>query len=59
VSSRSFHDLQIFPEAAKRCKRRIEPDLDLIKQVEQVAMLRLDGPARRFARISEYRITGQ
>ena len=43
-----------FPGAGKRRKRRIEPDLDLINQVEQVATLRLEGPARRFARISEY-----
>ena len=42
-----FFDL---PVAAKRGKRRAEPDLDLIKQVEQVATLVLEGPARRFAR---------
>ena len=36
--------------AAKRGKRRTEPDLDLIKQVEQVATLRLEAPARRFFR---------
>jgi hypothetical protein len=28
-----------------------------MNQVEQVAMLRLEGPARRFAGISEYGIT--
>ena len=28
-----------------------EPDLHLIKQVEQVTMLGLEGPVRRFARI--------
>ena len=37
VSSRSAHDASIFPVAAKRRKRKIEPDLDLINQVEQVA----------------------
>ena len=58
VSSRSAHDASIFPVAAKRRKRKIEPDLDLINQVEQVATLRLEGPARRFARISEYGIIG-
>jgi hypothetical protein len=48
--------LQSFPAAAKRRKRRTEPDLDLINQVEQVVTLRLEGPARRFARILEYGI---
>lgn len=52
VSSRSAHDASIFPGAAKRRKRRIEPDLDLINQVEQVATLRLEGPAQPIARIS-------
>jgi hypothetical protein len=33
--------------AAKRGKRRTEPDLDLIKQVEQVTTLVLAGAARR------------
>ena len=33
--------------ATKRGERRAEPDLDLIKQVEQVATLVLEGPARR------------
>jgi hypothetical protein len=30
---------------------RTEPDLNLIKQVQQVTALVLEGPARRFARI--------
>ena len=50
VSSRSAHVSSTFPVAAKRGKRRTEPDLDLIKQVEQVATLRLEAPARRFFR---------
>jgi hypothetical protein len=33
-----------------------EPDLHLIKQVEQVTMLGLEGPARRFARIRKMEI---
>jgi hypothetical protein len=33
--------------AAKGRKQRIEPDLDLTNQVEQVATLRLEGPALR------------
>ena len=47
-----------FPVAAKRGKRRTEPDLDLIKQVEQVTTLVLEGLARRFARIRSIEITG-
>jgi|SRR5271155_770357 len=35
-----------------------EPDLDLIKQVEQVTTFVLEGPARRFARIRSIEITG-
>jgi hypothetical protein len=31
--------------------RRTDPDLHLIKQVEQVTRLALEGPAWRFARI--------
>jgi hypothetical protein len=50
VSSRSAHDASIFPVAAKRGKRRTEPDLDLIKQVEQVTTLVLEGAARRLRR---------
>jgi hypothetical protein len=34
---------------------RPEPDLDLIKQVEQVTMFVLEGPTRRFARIRSIR----
>jgi hypothetical protein len=37
---------------------RTEPDLNLIKQVEQVTSLVLEGPARRFARIRSIEITG-
>jgi|SRR5271155_5669135 len=37
---------------------RTEPDLDLIKQVEQVTTLALEGPAQRFARIRSIGITG-
>ena len=37
----------MFPGAAKHGKRRIEPDLDLIKQVEQVTTWVLESPARR------------
>jgi hypothetical protein len=37
------------PVAAKLEKRRTEPDLDLIKQVEQAANLVLERAARRFA----------
>ena len=33
-----------------------EPDLHLIKRVEQVTMLGLEGPARRFARIRKMEI---
>jgi hypothetical protein len=33
-----------------------KPDLHLIKQVEQVTMLGLEGPARRFARIRRMEI---
>jgi hypothetical protein len=36
VSSRSAHDASIFAVVAKRRKRRTEPDLHLIKHVEQV-----------------------
>ena len=36
---------------------RAEPDLDLIKQVEQVTTLVLEGPAGRFARIRSLEIT--
>jgi hypothetical protein len=50
VSSRSAHDASIFPVSVKPGKRRTEPDLDLIKQVEQVTTLVLERPARRFAR---------
>ena len=41
-----------------RFLQRVEtqPDLHLIKQVEQVAMLRLEGRARRFARIRSMEI---
>ena len=35
----------------------IEPDLVLIKQVEQVTMFVLEGPSRRFARIRSIGIT--
>ena len=35
---------------------RTQPDLHLIKQVEQVTMLGLEGPARRFARIRRMEI---
>jgi hypothetical protein len=38
---------------------RTEPDLDLIKQMEQVTKLVLEGPARRFARIRSIEITGR
>jgi hypothetical protein len=47
---RSFN----LPVAAKRRKRTTEPDLDLIKQVEQVATLVLKGPARRVLPYSEH-----
>jgi len=57
VPSRSAHDASIFPGAAKRRKRRIEPDLDLIKQVEQVTISALKGPAWRFAGIPSTGIT--
>jgi hypothetical protein len=57
VSSRSAHDASIFPVAAKRGKRRTEPDLDLIKQVEQVTISALKGPAWRFAGIPSTGIT--
>jgi hypothetical protein len=33
-----------------------QPDLHLINQVEQVTMLGLEGPARRFARIRRMEI---
>jgi len=36
---------------------RTEPDLDLIKQAEQVTRLVLEGPARRFAGIPSMGIT--
>jgi hypothetical protein len=36
----------------------MEPDLHLIKQVEQVRRLDLERPARRFARIPSMAITG-
>src|SRR5262245_57014973 len=39
--------------------RRTGPDLDLVKQVEQVTALVLEGPARRFARIGSIEITGR
>src|SRR5580693_4565364 len=35
-----------------------EPDLDLIKQVEQVTRLALEGPAPRFAGVPSVGITG-
>jgi hypothetical protein len=35
-----------------------EPDLHLIKQVEQVTTLALEGPARRFARVPGIGIPG-
>jgi hypothetical protein len=52
-----------------RCRRRVlptvlqpvgrtEPDLELIKQAEQVTTLVLEGPARRLARIRSTWITG-
>jgi hypothetical protein len=37
--------------------RKPSPDLDLIKQVEQVTRLVLEGPARRFAGILSVGIT--
>ena len=37
---------------------RIKPDLDLIKQVEEVTTLFLEGPTRRFAGIRGIGITG-
>ena len=37
---------------------RTKPDLDLIKQVEQVTTLFLESPARRFAGIRSIGITG-
>jgi len=57
VSSRSAHDASIFAVAAKRRKRRTEPDLHLIKQVEQVTISALKGPAWRFAGIPSTGIT--
>jgi hypothetical protein len=36
---------------------RTEPDLDLLKQVEQVTILVLEEPARRFAGILSVGIT--
>jgi hypothetical protein len=36
-----------------------QPDLHLIKQVEQETMLGLEGPARRFATIRSMEIRGQ
>jgi hypothetical protein len=47
------------PVAAKRGKWRTEPDLNLIKQVEQVTTLVLEGHARRFARVRSIEITGR
>jgi hypothetical protein len=38
---------------------KTQPDLHLIKQVEQVTMLGLEGPAQRFARIRRMEIRGQ
>jgi hypothetical protein len=38
--------------------RRTEPDLNLVKQVEQVTTFVLEGPAGRFARIRSIEITG-
>jgi hypothetical protein len=35
---------------------KTKPDLHLIKQVEQVTMLGLEGPARRFVRIRSMEI---
>jgi hypothetical protein len=35
---------------------KTKPDLRLIKQVEQVTMLGLEGPARRFARVRSMKI---
>src|ERR1700747_403753 len=57
VSLRSAHDASIFAVAAKRRKRRTEPDLHLIKQVEQVRISALKGPAWRFAGIPSTGIT--
>jgi len=57
VSSRSAHDASIFAVAAKRRKRRTEPDLHLIKRVEQVTISALKGPAWRFAGIPSTGIT--
>jgi hypothetical protein len=57
VSSRSAHDASIVAVAAKRGKRKAEPDLDLIKQVEQVTISALKGPAWRFAGIPSTGIT--
>ena len=37
-------------------QRETQPDLHLIKQVEQVTMLGLEAPARRFARIRRMEI---
>jgi len=48
-----------FPVAAKRGRPKTEPDLDLIKQVEQVTILVLEGLARRFARIPSIGTTGR
>ena len=47
-----------FPVAATRGKPKTEPDLDLIKQVEQVKILILEGLGRRIARIRSIGTTG-
>jgi hypothetical protein len=44
-------------KTARRVVGRTEPDLHLIKQVEQVTISALDGPAWRFAGISSVEIT--
>ncbi|HEX4548151.1 hypothetical protein, partial [Pseudomonas sp.] len=36
-------------------RRETQPDLHLIKQVEQVTMLGLEGPGRRFGRFGEWK----
>jgi hypothetical protein len=38
---------------------KTQPDLHLIKQVEQVTMLGLEGPPGAFARIRRMEISGQ
>jgi hypothetical protein len=49
--------LQKTAKTATRVGRRTEPDLDLIKQVEQVPTSGLEGPAWRFAGIPSTGIT--